>query len=306
MRNITPFLSCLVPLVLLGGCFPTVPPGCTSLVEKSMGAIHVKGLTIPVGGIDTVRIGAADYTPAARQTISDAILRVNEYRLAQCNLVSLLVSLKPQPVDKIAAIGEKIAKSNELILQVTEDLRKNPDPAKVVESAKTRETELPKEEAGLSGGDASPLKALHDRLGELTASVNDNSRKMEALAARGGPPGDPAKPPLAEKFSVTGFAVGASVLTPAMKKDLLARVGRLMEAAPRAEQLQFDVVGYADNSTGTDLQNLQLGLARAHTVGTVLRAEAAGRRALLRTVTSAGSTTGGADARRVEVYVLSI
>jgi outer membrane protein OmpA-like peptidoglycan-associated protein len=308
MRSVTTLFSCLVPLVLLGGCIPRTPPSCTSLVEKSTGAIHVKGLTIPVGGADIVKLGEGDYTPAARQTISDAILRVNEYRLAQCNLLSLLVSLKPQPVDKIAVIGEKIAKSNELILQITEDIRKNPDPAKVVEGVKTKEAELPKDEkgAGLPEGNPSPLQALHSRLGELTASVNENSRRMEALMARGASPKDPAKQPvIAQKFSVTGFAVGASVLTPAMKKDIVMQIGRLMEAAPKTEQLQFDVVGYADSS-GTYLQNLQLGLARAHSVGSALQGEAPGSRALLRTVTSAGSTKGGADARRVEVYVLSI
>ncbi|MFS2037096.1 OmpA family protein [Polaromonas sp. CT11-55] len=306
MRTVTKIFTCVVPLVLLGGCIPRVPPGCNSLVEKSAGAIHVKGLTIPVGSSDIIKLGEGEYTPAARQTISDAILRVNEYRLAQCNLVSLLLELKPQPVDKIAAIGDKIAKSNELILQITEDIRKNPDSAKVVEGVKTKEAELPKDEkgAGLPEGSDSQLKVVHIRLGELTASVNENSRKLETLATRGASPQEQTQL-LPGKFSVTGFAVGASTLTPAMRKDIVTQFGRLMQAAPKAELLQFDVVGYADSS-GSYLHNLQLGLARAHSVGTFLQAEVSGKRSVLRTVTSAGSAQGGADARRVEVYVLSI
>jgi outer membrane protein OmpA-like peptidoglycan-associated protein len=306
MRTITTSLFSLIPLILLSGCFPKAPPGCTSLVERSTGAIHVKGLTIPVGGADIIKLGEGDYTPAARQTISDAILRVNEYRLAQCNLLSLLVSLKPQPVDKIAMIGEKIAKSNELILQITEDIRKNPDTAKVVEGVKAKEAELPKGEKGadLTDGDVLSLKTLHARLGELATSLNENSQKIEALVNRLPLPGQ-APQPFPDRFSITGFAVGTSTLTPAMRKSIAIQLSRLMQASPKAELFQFDVVGYADSS-GTYLHNLQLGLARANSVRVLLQSEALGRRSVLRTVTSAGSIEGGADARRVEVHVLPI
>lgn len=305
MRAMTKVFFCAISLVLLGGCFPRTPPGCDSLVEKSVGAVHVKGLTIPLGGADIIRLGEGDYTPAARQTISDSILRVNEYRLAQCNLVSLLVALKPQPVDKIADIGEKIAKSNELILQITEDIRKNPNAAKVVESAKTKEAELPKTTTGASLFDdkGSPLKMVQDKLDKLAVSVGENSATLKTLVARGASPTEPVQAQPGQ-FSVMGFAPGASTLTPAMRKEIVAQFDRLVQAAPKAERLQFNVVGYADTS-GTYLHNLQLGLARAHSVGTFLRAETSGKRSVL-TVTSAGSTQGGAQARRVEVHLLSI
>lgn len=301
MRFIKILLSCVITPVLISGCFPRVPPGCTSLVEETMGAIHVKGLTIPLGGTEAIKIGEGRYTPAERQKISDAILRVNEYRLAQCNVLSLLISLNPQPVDRIATIGEKVAKSNEMILRTTEEIRKNPNTAQVVEVIKAKEAELPKDEkgAGLDNRNPLSLDAVREKLGELITSVNDNSKKIDNLK------NPSSKRHFTEKFSVTGFTAGKSMLTPAMRGEILTQVSRLIEAAPKGELLQFDVVGYTDNS-GAYLQNLQLGLARAHSVGFVLQNESLGRRAILRTVTSGGAIKGSGDARRVEVYALSI
>lgn len=303
MRLIKILLSCVITPVLISGCFPRVPPGCTSLVEETMGAIHVKGLTIPLGGTEAIKIGEGRYTPAERQKISDAILRLNEYRLAQCNVLSLLISLKPQPVDRIATIGEKVAKANEMILQTTEEIRKNGDAAQVVERIKTKEAELPKEEKGASMDDRNPppLDAVRSKLVELVTSVNENSNKIDSFIAKNPSP----KPDLPKKFSVTGFTAGKSTLTPAMRGEILTQVSRLIEAAPKGELLQFDVVGYTDNS-GAYLQNLQLGLARAHSVGFVLENGSFGRRAILRTVTSGGISKESGDARRVEVYALSI
>lgn len=302
-------------IACVGGC-ASIPDGCDSYIRRNAGTLEIAGLKIPVGTAVPVELGKAVWTPVQVQTFSDFVLKIDQYRSAQCSVLSGLLKLNPQPTQDIVAIYREIGQSNKAILSLKEAIDKGVDPNKVnEEAAKAAAIPLtPVNKPGISY-DPNLMKDIENLISERERNFPSLLQISDAVREAMKPPlGVTARSPTGArtslnsvtavpvKIAVGEFAMGQFVLTSTMKNTIRSKV--VSHLADSSEvSVAIDLVGYADTS-GDYKFNLWLGLKRAESVKKeILELTANAKNISLFRVVASGGITQTENPRRVDVFI---
>lgn len=305
--------------IAMTGCanlFRTTPAGCEALISTTVGSFSVAGVVIPTGALNPVKIGNATYTPQQIQRLTDSAQQMEQYRLGQCAVLSTLERLKPQPIDKIATVAEKIAQMNLDMQKLFHELPKAAEPEKQVQTAEKIVSDIQKEQtppqtgAQGSNGDevgsrglltsgsaqhVTELKELIQQLNSLTTTLRESSK---------------APTPVnniihTAEIAIVGFSSGSYEMTTRMKANLLADISIKLHDVPQGKQIALDVLGYSD-TVGRNNKNVELALRRAQAVAGFLTEQQSLPNAKLRSVVSAGSVEIPPFGRQVRIILNSV
>lgn len=312
MKNIA---SLSLASIALSGCanlFHTTPAGCTPLLKAGLGSITVAGLEIPTGASLPVKIGNATYTPQQVQRLTNSAQQIEQYRLGQCGVLSTLVRLKPQPVDRIAQIAESIAVMNLEMQKIAKEIPITKDPESQVKGheaaastttiksdylqplkeTQTSEQRQPSPEE-IAAMELRFQRYMDSALLRLERAIDSASKQK---------PDTPARLPSSRSIVVNGFPVGDATLTTRMKANLLFDLQDTLNKLPAGYTVSIDVIGYAD-ITGSTTKNVELGLHRARTVASFIAEHSVLQRAQLRIVSSGGAVQIAPFGRQVRLLL---
>jgi len=309
MCKLLSIVSSLFVFVLLSGCTSPCPK---SVVSSAGGSWEIVGLnfTIPKSTPIPVSLGRFTYDPPDVTKISDAILALNEYNVAQCQAITAYDKLDPKPVDRIANLIDKISTANEKILAIADGLKNAPSKQAVLDTAANSHPPAPTPVP--SQNPTSPTAAYfpprewylttENRLHTLMSLVpkQDDTNSGDSPIQNTGFLDVVHN----NRFVVTGFAKGKSTLTELMKKEISNFFKQLSAAMPTAHILTIALVGYTDTS-GVYEKNIALGLSRAQAVANYMAQIDLQSPSRVRFLSSAGVSSDFSRGRQVEIYVLS-
>lgn len=283
-------------------CGEQTPPGCKPMVNASSGKLEVSGIEIPVGTKDVWKIGNGSYTPAQVQILSESATRMEQYRMGQCNILSTLIQLKPQPADKIADIAKQIASLNLDLQKLFLSIPLTEDAQKTTEEIKNKvDKSINKEEK------SAPPQSSSDIENKILARINELEIKLS-------PPSSGPETKVVNntyttqsnsrhiELSIPGFAIGKVDLSARMKAHLLADLRSAINSSTKAESVTIDIIGYAD-PTGNGPKNILLALSRAKATATYITSSEVLERGHIRLVASGGISDGDEVARQVKIFI---
>lgn len=301
--------------IALSGCanlFRTTPAECEPLLKAGLGSISVAGLVIPTGVSLPVKIGNATYTPQQVQRLTDSAQQIEQYRLGQCGVLSTLIRLKPQPVDRIAQIAESIAVMNLEMQKIAKEVPITKNPESQVESHEAAASSATIKSDSLQPHNKSQTSEERQPSPKEIAAMELRFQKyMDSALLRlergiasvsGHKPDTPARLPSSRSIVVNGFPVGDYTMTTRMKANLLFDLQETLGMLPSGYTVSIDVMGYAD-ITGSPTKNVELGLHRARAVASFIAEHSVLQRAQLRNVSSGGAVEIAPFGRQVRLLL---
>lgn len=266
---------------------------CKQMYPASGSKLNVEGLDFPINPTTPVKIGKFVWEPVQIQKVNNALLSLDAYSYSQCRLLETVSKSSPNS-PAVGEIANKIAVANEKILTITTLLASEAPPAAVANTAEQQKP--PKDTDPPKPPNQTSIETMESRLDALSLKLKTLTDNLPSVAL-----------PASNQFSysVGEFDPGKIVLTPKMIDGISSFISSLPPRKSPKEAIWIDCVGFSDSS-GEYLENIQLALARARSVGAYLEATSGDRPRRLRSVSSGGIAKDDAMKRRVDIYVTQL
>lgn len=281
----------IITAILITGCTTS----CPTVIKNHGERLEFSGIEVPVRSLTPVKVGKIVYDPVQLQEITDTIQAIDQYRLSQCVLIEQLSKLNPSPVKEIVEISKTITSANSGILAIAASLKTATNPATVINVATEKAAEITK---------PSPPETPHDiKTTPSASSIEGRLDSIEKSAHNFYASWNNRKRTKITVFPISGFSPGQIALNPTMKASISRILQDLEQTVSNPNFFVLDLVGYAD-STGSYLDNLQLGLARAKSVASYISSNHL-KYSNLRLVSSGGIAPVGENGKRVDLHIMN-